>query len=69
MTGRGVGILDWLVVALYFLVVFVIGWYYSRRQKSKDDFLLGGRRMNPIASGVSIIVTLMSLIPYLAVGG
>jgi SSS family solute:Na+ symporter len=66
---RGVGMLDWLVVALYFVVVFVIGWYYSKRQKSKDDFLLGGRRMNPIASGISIIVTLMSLISYLAVVG
>jgi SSS family solute:Na+ symporter len=69
MTGRGVGILDWLVVALYFVVVFVIGWHYSKKQRSKDDFLLGGRRMNPIASGVSIIVTLMSLISYLAVVG
>jgi len=58
-----------LVVALYFIVVFVIGWYYSRRQRSKDDFLLGGRRMNPLASGVSIIVALVSLISYLAVVG
>lgn len=69
MTGRGVGILDWLVVALYFIVVLAIGWYYSKRQKSKDDFLLGGRRTNPIASGISIIVTLVSLISYLAVVG
>ncbi len=69
MTGRGVGILDWLVVALYFIVVLVIGWYYAKKQKSKEDFLLGGRRTNPIASGISIIVTLVSLISYLAVVG
>jgi SSS family solute:Na+ symporter len=66
---RGVGILDWLVVALYFAIVLGIGWYWSRRQKSRDDFLLGGRRMNPVASGISIIVTLISLISYLAVVG
>jgi SSS family solute:Na+ symporter len=69
MINRGVGLLDWLVVALYFVTVIVIGWYYAKRQKSKDDFLLGGRRTNPIASGISIIVTLMSLISYLAVVG
>ncbi len=69
MMHRGVGFLDWLVVALYFVIVFVIGWYYAKRQRSKDDFLLGGRKMNPIASGISIIVTLMSLISYLAVVG
>lgn len=67
--NRGVGILDWLVVALYFAIVLGIGWYWSRRQKSRDDFLLGGRRMNPVASGISIIVTLISLISYLAVVG
>ncbi len=69
MIHRGVGFLDWLVVALYFFIVILIGWYYSRRQKSRDDFLLGGRRTNPIASGISIIVTLVSLISYLAVVG
>jgi SSS family solute:Na+ symporter len=66
---RGVGILDWAVVGLYFAAILGIGWYWSRRQKSRDDFLLGGRRMNPIASGISIIVTLVSLISYLAVVG
>ncbi len=66
---RGVGILDWAVVGLYFAAVLGIGWYWSRRQKSRDDFLLGGRRMNPVASGISIIVTLVSLISYLAVVG
>ncbi len=66
---RGVGILDWAVVGLYFTIVLGIGWYWSRRQKSREDYLLGGRRMNPIASGISIIVTLVSLISYLAVVG
>lgn len=66
---RGVGILDWAVVGLYFAVVLGIGGYWSRRQKNRDDFLLGGRRMNPVASGISIIVTLVSLISYLAVVG
>jgi SSS family solute:Na+ symporter len=66
---RGVGALDWAVVGLYFAIVLGIGWFWARRQKTRDDYLLGGRRMNPIASGISIIVTLISLISYLAVVG
>ena len=69
MIERGIGILDWGIVALYFVVVLAVGWYYARRQRTKEDFLLGGRRVNPIASGISIIVTLTSLISYLAIVG
>jgi len=67
--NRGPGLLDWAIIGVYFITVIAIGWYYSRRQKSKDDFLLGGRRTNAVASGISIIVTLTSLISYLAVVG
>jgi SSS family solute:Na+ symporter len=66
---RGVGALDWAVVGLYFAVVLGIGWYWSRRQRTREEYLLGGRKMNPVASGISIIVTLVSLISYLAVVG
>lgn len=66
---RGVGSLDLAFVGLYLVVVILIGVYYARRQKNQEDFLLGGRRVNPIASGISIIVTLLSLITYLALVG
>jgi len=66
---RGIGTIDQAFVGLYLVVVILIGVYYSRRQKTQEDFLLGGRRVNPIASGISIIVTLLSLISYLALVG
>lgn len=66
---RGIGAIDRVFVGVYLLVVILIGIYYSRRQKTQEDFLLGGRRVNPIASGISIIVTLLSLITYLALVG
>ena len=66
---RGIGTIDQAFVGLYLVVVILIGVYYARRQKTQEDFLLGGRRVNPIASGISIIVTLLSLISYLALVG
>jgi len=59
------GLVDWLVIAAYGCVMIGIGAYYSRRNKTADDFLLGGRRMSPIALGLSLFATLVSTLSYL----
>jgi SSS family solute:Na+ symporter len=51
---------DWAVVAGYGLAVFLIGWVAARRQKTSDDFYLGGRRMPWWALGISLIATSFS---------
>jgi SSS family solute:Na+ symporter len=61
--------LDWLVLAAYGGLMLGVGLYYSRRNKSADDFLLGGRRMSPIALGLSLFATLVSTLSYLATPG
>ena len=44
---------DWAVIAAYALGMLSVGWYYSRRNKTGEDYLLGGRQMRPIMVGVS----------------
>lgn len=61
--------LDWLVIAAYGGLMLGVGMFYSRQNKTADDFLLGGRRMSPIALGMSLFATLMSTLSYLAVPG
>lgn len=61
--------LDWLVILSYIVGMLFIGWFYSRRNKTKDDYLLGGRKMNPIAIGISLFATLMSTLSYLTYPG
>ena len=39
------GVIDWLVVAGYFLLLIGIVVYSSRRQDSADDYFLAGRNM------------------------
>jgi len=56
---------DWLVIAAYALLMLGIGGYYARRNKTADDYLLGGRRMSPIALGLSLFATLVSTLSYL----
>lgn len=61
--------LDWIVLVTYALAMLFIGWFYSRKNKTKDDYLLGGRKMNPTAVGISLFATLMSTLSYLTYPG
>ena len=61
--------LDWAVIIVYAVAMLWIGWYYSKRNRSKDDYLLGGRKMNPIAVGISLFATLLSTLSYLSYPG
>lgn len=59
------GILDGLVIFAYACLMVGVGAYYSRRNRTAEEFLLGGRRMSPIALGLSLFATLVSTLSYL----
>jgi solute:Na+ symporter, SSS family len=40
-------LLDYLVIALYFAVMIVAGYWGLRRARSADDYLVAGRRLGP----------------------
>ena len=61
--------LDWAVIAAYVLVLLAIGWYYSRKTTSTEDYLLGGRQMKWLNLGLSLFATMLSAVTYLAVPG
>src|SRR5512136_645172 len=59
-------VLDWIVIAVYGLGMLGVGLYYSRRTKTREDYLLGGRRMRPLEVGISLFAALLSTLSYLA---
>ena len=61
--------IDYGVLAGYLAVLVGIGWYFSRREKSTDDFFLGGRRIPWWAAGLSIFGTSLSAITYVSIPG
>jgi len=61
--------LDWAVLAVYGAAMLWIGWYYSRSNKSADDYLLGGRAMKPWMVGLSMFATFLSVLSFLAMPG
>lgn len=46
--------------------MILMGWYFSRRNKSTDDYFLGGGRIPWWAAGLSIYATMLSAITYLS---
>lgn len=59
------GIIDGLVIFAYACLMVGVGAFYSRRNRTADDYLLGGRKMSPIALGLSLFATLVSTLSYL----
>ncbi|MBN2296614.1 MAG: sodium/solute symporter [Pirellulales bacterium] len=61
------GLLDYLTIAVYLLSLVFIGIYFSRREKTTNDFFLGGQRVPWWAAGLSIFGTQLSAITFMAI--
>ncbi len=63
-------LLDWLVVAAYFLANFLIGlWYRKRATGSSSEFFVGGRNVSWWLAGTSMVATTFAADTPLAVTG
>ncbi|MCD6598695.1 MAG: sodium/solute symporter [Bacteroidales bacterium] len=68
-THRGLSWPDWVVIVIYVGLMLGIGWYFSKRQKTSEDYLVGGRQMNSFISGISLFASFFSTISFLALAG
>jgi Na+/proline symporter len=63
-------LLDWVVIALYFLISLGIGLYYRRKAtKSVSDFFVSGRNVTWWLAGTSMVATTFAADTPLAVTG
>ncbi len=49
--------IDWLVIAFYLFFLICLAWWLSRRQESREDYYVGGRRMGAWPVALSIMAT------------
>jgi SSS family solute:Na+ symporter len=54
--------IDWIILIAYILLIIAISWYIGRRQKSQEDYYLGGRSMKPWQIALSVMATQVSAI-------
>ena len=62
-------LLDWSIVIAYLLLMLLIGYQSSRKNKTAEDYILGGKTMKPFMIGVSLFATLFSTLSYLSYPG
>ncbi len=66
---KALGLLDFTVVGIYLATMFAMALYFSKRQKSTEEFFLASRQMPWFAVGLSIIATLLSTVTFLGSPG
>lgn len=69
LLAAGLQPVDYAIVLLYMVCMLGIGWSLSRKQVSLEDFFVGGHSMPWMATGLSLIATLMSTLSYLGTPG
>lgn len=67
--SRGFQGLDWLVLLGYGLLLMGIGYFYSRRQKSSEEYFVGSRSVAPFLAGISLYATMFSTLSYIGFPG
>ena len=64
---RRFGTVNYAVLVAYLVALVVMGVYFSRREKSTNDFFLAGQRVPWWAAGLSIYGTQLSAITFVAI--
>lgn len=62
----GLRIGDYVALVGYFGFLLLVGAYFSKREKSTDDYFRGGKRVAWYAAGFSIVATKLSAISYMS---
>ena len=60
---------DWFIIIIFLLYMLFIGYSSSKKNKTSNDYVLGGNRMNSMMIGISLFATLLSTLSYLAYPG
>src|SRR5262245_468583 len=60
---------DLIILALYFCVVFAIGFYFSRKERTSTDYFLASRDVGWFAIGASLFVSNISTEHFIGLAG
>ena len=61
------GWIDWSIIAIYLAGMLAVGAYFMRKERSTEDFFMGGHKIPWWAAGISIYATGTSAISYMAI--
>ncbi|GAB3688655.1 sodium:solute symporter [Spirosoma flavus] len=62
-------LLDYSIIGAYFLIVFAIGYYFSRQERSSTEYFLAGRHVGWFAVGASLFASNISTEHFIGLSG
>src|SRR5262245_34681603 len=69
LTHKALTNLDIAIVGAYFLIVFAIGFYFARRERTSTSYFLAGRNVGWFAIGASLFVSNISTEHFIGLAG
>ena len=69
MNARTFGAVDWFILGLYAAGLLGMGLHFSRRQRTTEEYFVGGRNMRPFLAGLSLFTAMNSIIAYIGIPG
>ena len=61
--------LDWLIIGLYFTVVFSVGFWFARNERTSGQYFLAGRNVGWFAVGASIFASNIGAEHFIGLAG
>jgi len=68
-THKALANLDLAIIGVYFLIVFGIGFYFSRRERTSEQYFLAGRDIGWFFIGASLFVSNISTEHFIGLSG
>jgi SSS family solute:Na+ symporter len=69
VTHRTLETLDLVIIGIYFVIVFGIGFYFSKKERTSEDYFLASRNIGWFAIGASLFVSNISTEHFIGLAG
>src|SRR2546425_10516844 len=69
LTHKALTGVDIAIIAVYFVVIFAIGFYFARKERTSTDYFLASRSVGWFAIGASLFVSNISTEHFIGLAG
>jgi SSS family solute:Na+ symporter len=69
LTHKALAGVDIAIIAVYFVVIFAIGFYFARKERTSADYFLASRNVGWFAIGASLFVSNISTEHFIGLAG
>src|SRR5258708_11895954 len=69
VTHRTLETVDLVIIGVYFAIVFGIGFYFSKKERTSEDYFLASRNIGWFAIGASLFVSNISTEHFIGLAG